>query len=154
MKCGSLFRARYQRLVPRTGRKRAIVAVGHSLLVLIHNMLSTNTPYRKAAEETSTKEPGRSESDIISRPAASSDIPPWRWPCGILSESFRNKADQQQAACQNRRVPSSYGKSLLRRRGELMERSFAHSYETGGMRRCHLRGRENILKRQLVHVGA
>jgi transposase len=22
------------------------------------------------------------------------------------------------------------------------------------MRRCHLRGRENILKRQLVHVGA
>ena len=26
--------------------------------------------------------------------------------------------------------------------------------ETGGMRRCHLRGRENILKRQLVHVGA
>ena len=47
-----------------------------------------------------------------------------------------------------------YGKSLLRRRGELIERSFAHCYETGGMRRCHLRGRENILKRQLVHVGA
>ena len=38
--------------------------------------------------------------------------------------------------------------------GELIERSFAHCYETGGMRRCHLRGRENILKRQLVHVGA
>jgi transposase len=36
----------------------------------------------------------------------------------------------------------------------LVERSFAHCYETGGMRRCHLRGRENILKRQLVHVGA
>ena len=35
-----------------------------------------------------------------------------------------------------------------------MERSFAHCYETGGLRRCHLRGRENILKRQLVHVGA
>jgi hypothetical protein len=27
-------------------------------------------------------------------------------------------------------------------------------YETGGLRRCHLRGRENILKRQLLHVGA
>src|SRR5664279_3370660 len=38
--------------------------------------------------------------------------------------------------------------------GELVERSFAHCYETGGMRRCHLRGRDNILKRQLVHVGA
>ncbi len=47
-----------------------------------------------------------------------------------------------------------YGKSLLRRRGELIERSFAHCYETGGVRRCHLRGRQNILKRQLIHVGA
>jgi hypothetical protein len=53
-----------------------------------------------------------------------------------------------------RRVRSEYGKSLLKRRGELVERSFAHCYETGGLRRCHLRGRENILKRQLVHVGA
>jgi hypothetical protein len=49
---------------------------------------------------------------------------------------------------------SDYGKSLLRRRGEFVERGFAHCYETGGMRRCHLRGRDNILKRQLVHVGA
>jgi hypothetical protein len=36
----------------------------------------------------------------------------------------------------------------------LVERSFAHCYETGGMRRCTLRGHENILKRLLVHVGA
>jgi transposase len=47
-----------------------------------------------------------------------------------------------------------YGKSLLRRRGESVKRSFAHCYETGGMRRTHLRGHENILKRQLIHVGA
>jgi hypothetical protein len=54
-----------------------------------------------------------------------------------------------------RRVRGGYSKSLLRRRrGELVERSFAHCYETGGMRRTHLRGHENILKRQLVHVGA
>jgi hypothetical protein len=46
-----------------------------------------------------------------------------------------------------RRVRGEYGKSLLRRRGELVERSFAHCYETGGMRRCHLRGHKNILKR-------
>src|SRR3989449_2772294 len=52
------------------------------------------------------------------------------------------------------RVRGEYGKSLLRRRGELVERSFAHCYETGGMRRTHLRGHENILKRQLIHVGA
>jgi hypothetical protein len=37
-----------------------------------------------------------------------------------------------------RRVRGEYGKSLLRRRGELVERSFAHRYETGGMRRTHL----------------
>ena len=52
MKVGSYFRARYQRLLPRTGKKRAVVAVAHSLLLLIHKMLSTNTSYRKAAEET------------------------------------------------------------------------------------------------------
>src|SRR6201998_1707869 len=64
-------------------------------------------------------------------------------------------AEEQQAVYANRRrVRGEYGKSLLRRRGELIGRSFAHCYETGGMRRCHLRGRENILKRQLVHVGA
>jgi transposase len=36
----------------------------------------------------------------------------------------------------------------------MVERSFAHCYETGGMRRTHLREHENILKRQLIHVGA
>ena len=29
----------------------------------------------------------------------------------------------------------------------------AHMYETGGMRRVHLKGRDNILKRLLVHAG-
>src|SRR3974377_2356642 len=69
--------------------------------------------------------------------------------------NWQGKAAEQQAVYENRRrVQSEYGKSLLRRRGELVERSFAHCYETGGLRRCHLRGRDNILKRQLVHVGA
>jgi len=49
---------------------------------------------------------------------------------------------------------ASTARVLLRRRGELVERSFAHCYETGAMRRCHLRGQENIWKRQLIHVGA
>ena len=69
--------------------------------------------------------------------------------------NWAGKAEEQQAVYQNRRrVRGEYGKSLLRRRGELIERSFAHCYETGGLRRCYLRGRENILKRQLIHVGA
>src|SRR5665811_1589729 len=64
------------------------------------------------------------------------------------------QAEQQAVYANRRRVRGEYGKSLLRRRGEFVERSFAHCYETGAMRRCHLRGHENILKRQLVHVGA
>ena len=53
-----------------------------------------------------------------------------------------------------RRIRGEHGKGLLRRRGELLERSFAHAYETGGMRRVYLRGRDNVLKRVLIHVGA
>jgi len=67
---------------------------------------------------------------------------------------WQGKSAERQAVYQNRRRRGEYGKSLLRRRGELIERSFAHCYETGGIRRCHLRGRQNILKRQLIHVGA
>jgi hypothetical protein len=68
---------------------------------------------------------------------------------------WQGKAEEQQATYDNRRrVQGDYGKRLLKRRGELVERSFAHCYETGGMRRCHLRGRENILKRQLAHVSS
>ncbi len=69
--------------------------------------------------------------------------------------NWQGQRAEQQAVYENRRrVRGEYGKSSLRRRGELIERSFAHCYETGGMRRCHLRGRPNILKRQLIHVGA
>ena len=42
----------------------------------------------------------------------------------------------------------------MRQRGELLERPFAHLYQTGAMRRVHLRGHENILKRILLHAGA
>ena len=45
------------------------------------------------------------------------------------------------------------GRRLMRRRGETIERSFAHLYDTGGMRRTHLRGHTNILKRVLIHAG-
>jgi transposase len=68
---------------------------------------------------------------------------------------WEGKAEEQQAVYANRRrVQGAYGQRLLRKRGELIERNFAHCYDTGGMRRTHLRGRENILKRLLIHVGA
>jgi transposase len=53
-----------------------------------------------------------------------------------------------------RRIRGARGKRLLRQRGERLERPFAHLYETGRMRRVHLRGHENILKRVLLHAGA
>ncbi len=51
-----------------------------------------------------------------------------------------------------RRIKGRRGRRLIRRRGELLERPFAHYLDQGGMRRTHLRGHPNILKRLLVHV--
>ena len=63
------------------------------------------------------------------------------------------KEEQQQVVYANRqRLQRAKGKRLLRKRGELIERTFAHCYETGGMRRTYLRKHNNILKRLLVHV--
>jgi transposase len=68
---------------------------------------------------------------------------------------WHDKPEAQQAVYGNRRrIGGERGKALLRRRGELLERSFAHGYETGGLRRVYLRGRENVLKRVLIHLGA
>ena len=65
------------------------------------------------------------------------------------------KGDAKKAVHANRRrIQGRYSKRLMKKRGELIERSFAHCYETGAMRRVFLRGRENVLKRQLIHVGA
>jgi transposase len=52
-----------------------------------------------------------------------------------------------------RRMRGQRGRRLMRQRGERIERSFAHLYDTGGMRRTHLRGHQNILKRLLIHAG-
>lgn len=66
---------------------------------------------------------------------------------------WKDKAAEQQAVYANRRrVRGTRGKRLLRKRGELLERPFAHCYETGGMRRTHLRTHARILKRLLIHV--
>jgi transposase len=65
-----------------------------------------------------------------------------------------NEGAQQAVYANRRRIKGARGRRLMRRRGELIERSFAHCYETGAMRRTHLRGHTNILKRLLIHVAA
>jgi transposase len=66
----------------------------------------------------------------------------------------KTPAAQRPVYGNRRRVRGARGQRLMRRRGEYVERSFAHVYDTGGLRRTHLRGHPNILKRLLVHAGA
>ena len=66
---------------------------------------------------------------------------------------WQGKEEERNVVYANRqRLQRPKGKRLLRKRGELIERTFAHCYETGGMRRTHLRKHNNILKRLLIHV--
>jgi transposase len=67
--------------------------------------------------------------------------------------NWRRNPEARAAVYRNRRrIRGARGLRLLRLRGERLERPFAHLYETGGMRRVHLRGHTNILKRVLIHV--
>jgi len=69
--------------------------------------------------------------------------------------NWKGKPEERDAVYANRRrIRGERGKRLLRKRGELLERPFAHCYETGAMRRTCLRGHDNILKRLLIHAGA
>ncbi len=82
---------------------------------------------------------------------------PWR---SRIAEPKRNGFNRwngdheaRRAVYNNRaRIGSEVGRSMGRKRTELVERSFAHTLDRGGMRRVHLRGRENIHKRYLIHV--
>ena len=66
---------------------------------------------------------------------------------------WRGDTEARNAVYANRnRLRSQLGKQAMRRRGEIVERSFAHNLERGGMRRTWLRGRENVHKRYLIHV--
>ncbi len=67
--------------------------------------------------------------------------------------NWRGKEREREAVYANRRrIRGERGKRLLRKRGELLERAFAHYLDRGGMRRVHLRGHGNILKRVLIQV--
>ena len=67
--------------------------------------------------------------------------------------NWKGKAAAREAVYANRRrIRGARGQRLLRQRGERLERPNAHLYETGRMRRVHLRGHPNILKRVLVQV--
>ena len=60
--------------------------------------------------------------------------------------------EQKEVYGNRRRMSGRRGKDLQKLRTEFAERSFAHMYETGGMRRTYLKGNKNILKRLLFHA--
>ena len=64
------------------------------------------------------------------------------------------RAAQKALYANRRRVRGRRGRRLQRCRGEVVERSFAHLYETGGMRRVWVRGHENVRKRVLIQAAA
>ena len=68
---------------------------------------------------------------------------------------WAGKQEQQVAVYRNRqRIGSNRGKQLLRRRGERVERTFAHAYETGALRRLQVRGKQNVQKKLLLQAVA
>ncbi len=72
---------------------------------------------------------------------------------GCQQQAFK-RAEQAAVYRNRRRRKGARSKRLSRKRGELLERSFEHVLDDGGMRRAHLRGRENIAKRYLIHTAA
>jgi transposase len=66
---------------------------------------------------------------------------------------WRDDEAARRAVTNNRvRLKSGVAREAFKLRAEIVERSFAHNLDRGGMRRTWLRGRENVRKRYLLHV--
>lgn len=64
------------------------------------------------------------------------------------------QADKEAVYANRRRIGGERGKRLQRSRGERIERNFAHQFDTGGMDRLYVRGRENVHKKVLIQAAA
>lgn len=66
---------------------------------------------------------------------------------------WRGDDAARRAVTNNRtRLLSGVARQAFKLRAEIVERSFAHILDRGGMRRTWLRGRESVHKRYLLHV--
>jgi transposase len=69
--------------------------------------------------------------------------------------NWNGKAAEKAAVYGNRRrIQGERGKRLLRQRGERLERNFAHQFDTGGLDRLYVRGKENVHKKFLIQAAA
>jgi len=130
-----------------------LAAVTENIVVLLKDPAVADKISESALDELVTKK-GYHSNDMINT-LASIGVR------GYLSEPKRGRrrwrgdiATRDAVYANRRRVKGDRGKALMRRRGEYLERSFAHCLESGAMRRVRLRGCANIAKRYLVHVAA
>jgi transposase len=66
---------------------------------------------------------------------------------------WTKKPDAQRPVHANRRrIRRARGQAFLRRPGEYVERAFTHVYDSGGLRRTHLKRHDHILKRLLIQA--
>ena len=71
------------------------------------------------------------------------------------ARQWKGRAAEQAAVYANRRrIQGARGKRLQASRGERVERNFAHQFDTGGMDRLWVRGRENVHKKLLIQAAA
>ena len=69
--------------------------------------------------------------------------------------NWLGKAEEKAAVYGNRRrIQGNRGKGLQRQRGERIERNFAHQFDTGGLDRLYVRGKENVHKKFLIQAAA
>jgi len=64
------------------------------------------------------------------------------------------EAEKAAVYANRRRIEGDRGKRLQRQRGERIERNFAHPFDTGGLDRLYVRGRENVHKKFLIQAAA
>ena len=69
--------------------------------------------------------------------------------------NWLGKAAEMAAVYGNRRrIQGHRGKALQRQRGERIERNFAHQFDTGGLDRLYVRGKQNVHKKFLIQAAA
>lgn len=64
------------------------------------------------------------------------------------------QAEKAAVYANRRRVEGAHGKRMQKRRGEKVERNFAHQFDTGGMDRLWVRGKDNAHKKFLLQAAA
>src|ERR1017187_203183 len=71
------------------------------------------------------------------------------------TRKWDGKEDAKAAVYANRRrIRGERGKRLQRRRGGRLERNFAHQFDTGGLDRLYVRGKEKVHKKFLIQAAA